>query len=78
MRRCYLLAAAGRHGCWFPLVKQHRMRNGAGKTTAMRILLTLLRPAAGVARVAGGERGRDGPAIGKAHNSIPPLCRGMR
>jgi ABC-type multidrug transport system ATPase subunit len=36
-----------------PLVGRHRTRNGAGKTTALRILTTLSRPDGGWARVAG-------------------------
>ena len=36
-----------------PLVRQHRTRNGAGKTTALRILTTLSLPDGGWARVAG-------------------------
>jgi hypothetical protein len=45
--------AAERHGYRFSLVRWHRMRNEAGKTTAVRILATLLRPDGGHARVCG-------------------------
>jgi hypothetical protein len=45
--------AAGWHGCWFPLVRRHMMRNGAGKSTTMRLILGLDGPTAGTATVAG-------------------------
>lgn len=37
--------------------------NGAGKTTTLRILLDLIRPAAGTARIFGRDCQKDGPAI---------------
>jgi hypothetical protein len=30
-RTALLAAATGRHGCRFPLVRRHKIRNGAGK-----------------------------------------------
>ena len=37
----------------FPLVRRHRIHGGAGKTTTIRTLATLLRPDGGTARVLG-------------------------
>ena len=36
------LPPTGWHGCRFPLVRQHRTRNGAGKSTAIELLLGLV------------------------------------
>jgi ABC-2 type transport system ATP-binding protein len=45
--------------------------NGAGKTTTMRILLTLLKPTAGTARVAGHDVTRDPVAVRKRVGWVP-------
>jgi ABC-type multidrug transport system permease subunit len=49
----------GWRDCRFPLVRQHRTRNGAGKTTAVRILATLIKPDEGRASVCGYDVVRD-------------------
>jgi ABC-type multidrug transport system ATPase subunit len=51
--------AAGRHGCRFPQVRQHRIRTGAGKTTTIRLLLGFIRPTAGRAEIFGVDCQRD-------------------
>src|SRR5437773_1401657 len=56
--------------------------NGAGRTTVVRILTTLLRPTAGRARVAGHDVVRDGDAVRRAigvalqEAAIDPLMTG--
>ncbi len=45
--------------------------NGAGKTTTMRILLTLLKPTAGTARVAGQDVTRDPVAVRQRVGWVP-------
>jgi len=45
--------------------------NGAGKTTTMRILLTLLKPTAGTARVAGHDVTRDPVAVRERVGWVP-------
>ena len=45
--------------------------NGAGKTTTMRILLTLLKPTAGTARVAGHDVTKDPVAVRKRVGWVP-------
>src|SRR5712692_3502669 len=57
------LSPTGWHGCRFPLVRPHRMRNGIGKTTTVRILATLTRADGGRARVAGFDVLRDRPQV---------------
>jgi ABC-2 type transport system ATP-binding protein len=43
----------GWHGCRFPLVRRHRTRGGAGKTTPLEILDGFRPPTGGTARVLG-------------------------
>jgi len=57
-------------------------RNGAGKTTAVRVLTTLLRPDAGTARVAGHDVVADGAAVRRSiglagqHTSVDECLTG--
>ena len=53
------LGGARRHSRLFPLVRRHRKRNGVGKTTAVRILATLIKPDEGRANVCGYDVVRD-------------------
>ncbi len=49
--------------------------NGAGKTTTLRILLDILRPTAGVARVLGEDPRRGGPALRRRIGFVPGELR---
>jgi hypothetical protein len=47
------LPLTGWHGCQFSLLRRHRMRNGAGKSTTMRVIAGLDGPTSGMVRVNG-------------------------
>jgi hypothetical protein len=67
-----------RHGCRFPLVRRHRIRNGASKTTTLRAISGLLKHGAGAVRLGGSDLAGVAPAararLGIAH---VPSDRGL-
>jgi ABC-2 type transport system ATP-binding protein len=65
------------HRTRFPLVRWHRTRSAAGKTTTVRILGTLISPTAGAAVVAGIPVGPDGAAEIRQRIAVMPESPGL-
>jgi hypothetical protein len=68
--RRVLLSTQGLPGrCRFPLVRRHRIRNGAGKTTMLRLLATALPPTEGQVSVLGLDPEVPAQAMSKPGNA---------
>jgi ABC-2 type transport system ATP-binding protein len=61
----------------FPLVRRHKMRNVAGKTTTVRTLGTLIAPTSGSATVAGIPLTRENGAEIRRRIAIMPESPGL-